>query len=271
MIELATMTSVCPDWTLSEVIEGMKRHGYCGLEPRVEWGHASGIERGLSASHRAEVRRQLEGEKIDLCCIATGARMATPDVEERAQHIEDLRHYIDLAADLNCTRIRVFGGQRARDRELALVVGYVADGFRQIIDQAAAAGVALLLETHDDWSCSAPVRAVVEQVDHPNLRVLWDFMHPQRMLETPDEAFSNLGSLTDHTHAHDGNYVEGRMQVGALGDGVIDHASPLRLLSDAGWSGYFSVEVIHKPGSGHDADTVLAQYASGFRDLLPNR
>jgi hypothetical protein len=39
MIELATMSSVCPDWELDEVIAGMKRHGYQGLEPRVEWDH----------------------------------------------------------------------------------------------------------------------------------------------------------------------------------------------------------------------------------------
>ena len=43
MIKLATMTSVCPDWTLEETIAAMKRHGYTGLEARVEWGHKSGI------------------------------------------------------------------------------------------------------------------------------------------------------------------------------------------------------------------------------------
>jgi CBS domain-containing protein len=37
-IKIATMTSVCPDYTLDEVIEAMKRYGYSGLEARVEWG-----------------------------------------------------------------------------------------------------------------------------------------------------------------------------------------------------------------------------------------
>ena len=31
MIKLATMSSACPDWTLDEVVAGMKRHGYQGL------------------------------------------------------------------------------------------------------------------------------------------------------------------------------------------------------------------------------------------------
>ena len=269
MIKLATMSSVCPDWTLDEVVVGMKRHGYQGFEPRVEWGHASGIESGLSADQRKEVRAKMEGEGLAICCIASGARMAAPDLEERAEHVEDLRKYIDLAADLGCEMVRVFGGPRDRGEELIATVDYVADGFVQVLDHAADRDVLLLLETHDDWCASAPVRAVVEQVGHPNLKVLWDFMHSQRMLEKPEESFQILGEYTHHTHAHDGEIVDGKLQVsGTLGSGFIDHEIPLRLLSEAGYSGYFSVEVIHKPGSEHNADAVLAQYAKQFQVIM---
>ena len=40
------------------------------------------------------------------------------------------------------------------------------------------------------------------------------------------------------------------------------------MLKEAGFSGYFSVEVIHKPGSEHDADGVLRQYAEQFRAIM---
>ena len=42
MVKLATMTSVCPDWSLDQIVEGMKRHGYQGLEPRHRVGACSG-------------------------------------------------------------------------------------------------------------------------------------------------------------------------------------------------------------------------------------
>ncbi|NKB70817.1 MAG: TIM barrel protein [Candidatus Latescibacteria bacterium] len=269
MIKLATMSSVCPDWDLGQVIDGMKRHGYQGLEPRVEWGHASGIELDLSTSQRQQVRQRLADEGLEICCIATGVRMAASDAAERAVHIEDLRAYIDLAADLGCGLIRTFGGPRDKGREWPLVVDYVVDGYRQVLDKAGDSGVTLLMETHDDWCCAAPVRAVVEQVDHPRLQVLWDFMHTQRMMENPAISFEQLGRHTLHTHAHDGHYVDGRMQVsGELGGGAIDHAEPLRLLHGAGFAGYFSIEVIHKPGSDHDANAVLASYAEGFRRIV---
>jgi sugar phosphate isomerase/epimerase len=270
MIKLATMSSVCPDWNLKETIAGMKRHGYQGLEPRVEWNHASGIEAGLSAAGRAEVRKQMEDEGLEICCVATSVRMAAPEPDAQAKHVEDLKKYIELAADLGCPLIRTFGGQRARDRELAAIVDYVVEGYMKALPMAADAGVTVLMETHDDWSCSAPVRAVVEKAGHPNLKILWDIMHPQRMLEKPEETFQVVGEYTHHLHAHDGSYVDGKMQVGPLGKGAIDHAVPLQLLNEAGFSGYFSVEVIHAPGSDHDAEGVLKQYGEQFREIMEN-
>lgn len=264
MTKLATMTSVCPDWTLDEVVAGMKRHGYAGLEPRVEWGHACNIEKDLTAATRTNVRRRFDDEGLAICCIATGVKMATPDAERAAQ-IEDLRRYIELAADLGCGFIRTFGGQFDHGLPWATVVDHTAAGYRQVAAEAESAGVTVLMETHDDWCFSAPVRAVIDDVGSARVQVLWDFMHTQRMMEQPGDTYNVIGQQTRHVHAHDGMYVDNRMQVSStLGDGVIDHRTPLQLLEKAGFDGYFSVEVIHKPGSEHDADAVLASYAAGF-------
>ncbi len=150
MIKLATMSSVCPDWSLDEVIAGMRRHGYQGLEPRVEWGHACGIEADLTTEQRAAVKQRLADEGLEICCIATGVRMATPDADERAKHIADLATYIDLAGDLDCAYIRTFGGQRASDVALQTAVDYTVEGYLQVMDRAQSRGVTVLMETHDD-------------------------------------------------------------------------------------------------------------------------
>lgn len=264
MTKLATMTSVCPDWTLDEVVAGMKRHGYQGLEPRVEWGHACGIEKDLTATARADARRRFDDEGLSICCLATGVKLATAKADRGAQ-IDDLRSYIELAADLGCPFIRTFGGQFDHAQPWAMIVDHTAEGYRQVAAEAAGAGVTVLMETHDDWCFSAPVRAVIDDVGSDHVQVLWDFMHTQRMMEQPADTFAVIGAQTRHVHAHDGTYVDNRMQVSpTLGDGVIDHRTPLQLLEGAGYDGYFSVEVIHKPGSAHDADAVLASYAAGF-------
>jgi len=270
MIRLAGMTSIFPDWTLDDGLAALKRYGYEGLEVRVEWGHKAGIEAGLSARDRAEIRKKVEDAGLTVCAIATGVHSAEGDDEKRAEHMEDLRRYIDLAADLGAGYVRTFGGQRPRDRELKYIVDYVVESYLSVLGQAAGRGVTVLMETHDDWSHSSEVRAVVEQANHANLRVLWDIMHPQRMMEKPEETFATIGHLTKHVHAHDGIYPKGgkHTEVVALGKGVFDHATPLRLLKQAGFDGYFSVEVIHNSGSEHDADGVLRQYAEAFRSMV---
>ncbi len=270
MIRLAGMTSIFPDMTLDEGLAALSRHGYQGLEPRVEWKHRSGIEASLSAAERREVRRKVEGAGLTVCAVATSVRAAEADPDARAKQMRDLDTYIDLAADLGAPYVRTFGGPRPRDRELKYVIDYVAAAYAGVLDHAADRGVVVLMETHDDWSHSSEVAAVVERLGHPNFRVLWDIMHPQRMMEKPQETFGVIGHLTRHLHAHDGIYSDGgtRVEMRPLGTGVFDHATPLRLLDDAGFDGFFSVEVIHAPGSEHDAEGVLRQYAEAFRAMM---
>jgi sugar phosphate isomerase/epimerase len=270
VIRLAGMTSIFPDMTLDEGIAALKRYGYDGLEARVEWGHKSGIEASLSASERADVRKKVEDAGLEICAIATSVRAAEADDAARAKHMKDLETYIDLAADLGAKYVRTFGGQRPRDRDLKYIVDYVVAAYQSVLPRAEDRGVVVLMETHDDWSHSSEVAAVVERVNHPNLKVLWDIMHPQRMMEKPEETFNVIGALTRHLHAHDGTYPEGgtRVQMAPLGEGIFDHATPLRLLQQAGFDGYFSVEIIHAPGSEHDAEGVLKQYAAAFRAMV---
>src|SRR2546428_238096 len=54
-MKLGFMTSVCPKYTLPELLQAAKRHGYQGVEPRVEWQHGN-----LLASQAAEVITRAE-------------------------------------------------------------------------------------------------------------------------------------------------------------------------------------------------------------------
>lgn len=267
-MNLATMTSVCPDWTLGEIVQAMKRHGYSGLEPRVEWDHKVGIEATMTARERQEAHDRLDSEGLEFCCVATGVKMAVADKKERESQIEDLRRYIELASDIGSPYVRTFGGVHA-ETDLLLVIDYVADSYRAVMDEAAARSVTVLIETHDYWCASALVRAVVELIDHESCAVLWDLLHTMRLLERPEITFQNLQGLVRHLHVHDYDYGDdGHAQTVALGAGRYDHRTPLRLLSQARFNGFCSVEVIHPRGSSEDADFILGQYADKLREYL---
>lgn len=269
MIKLATMSSVCPDWTIDETIAAMKKYGYAGYEPRPEWGHKAGVELTLSAEARSALKLRFAGEGLSICSIATGVRFAMEDAAERAKQAEILRKYIDLAADLGCPHVRTFGGA-APDVEPTRIVKYMAETIRPVLAQAQARGVTVLLETHDDWCNAVWVRALIREVNHPHYQALWDIMHTQRFFETPAESFEILKPHIRHLHVHDGRLVGEplKLETVALGEGTIDHAGPLKLLKQAGFDGFASLEVIHKVGDGGKADGVLKQYADGLKKLL---
>lgn len=269
MIKLTTMTSVCPDWEIAKIISVMQELGYQGLEPRTGWNHAAGIETSLDATARDGIRADLEKAGLVVSCVASGARFAVVDDSEAEQYLAEARDTIRLASDLGAPYVRTFGGDRGTG-EVYGMVKRAAERYKKVVDEAAEAGVTLLMETHDSWCVSAQVRAVIEEVDHPALKALWDIMHPQRHMERPTETMANIGQYTCHLHAHDAVYdEEGKTKGTALGDGLFDHGEPLRLLSAAEFSGHCSVEVIHKPGSDHDAYGVMKQYAEALRGLIP--
>jgi len=269
MIRLSTMTSVCPDWSLEEIIDGMQRHGFEGLEPRAGWGHASGLEVDMVPADRDAARAKMEDAGLTFSCVATGAKFAAEDPEELNQSIAEADAAIDLAADLGAAVVRTFGGKRGGG-EVFWMVRRTAEAYKRVMDHAAERGVVVMMETHDEWCVSAQVRSVVEKVNHPNLGVLWDLMHPQRHMEQPEETMRTIGHLTKHLHAHDGKYdtENGKITTVGLGDGDLDHATPLQLLNEAGFDGFFSVEVIYKRGSEHDADGTLIAYGDGFRKIV---
>jgi sugar phosphate isomerase/epimerase len=104
----AFMSFSCPQLDLDEMLALAKRLGYDGIEPRIEAGHAHGIEMDVSAQARRELKEKADGSDIALCCVATSRRYADPETAQ--QHVDDTLRCIDLAADLGSPRLRVFGG-----------------------------------------------------------------------------------------------------------------------------------------------------------------
>ena len=94
-----------------------------------------------------------------------------------AGHIEDSRLAIDLAADIGCPRIRVFGGKIGEGLEREDAIEQVAVSLAALGDQAAECGVSIYMETHDDWCDPKHVAAVMRMANHPQVCVNWDILY----------------------------------------------------------------------------------------------
>lgn len=137
--------------------------------------------------------------------------------------------------------------------------GTILDGLRAIAAEARAAGLKVGVEpysaTHggEDWTIVSTIRAAVDLVDEAgvadDIGVLFDLWHVW------DDAGLER-DLADHADRLVGVHVSDvreptRSFADRLlpGDGVADVPRVLRLLDDAGWDGFYDLEVFSDDGS----------------------
>lgn len=253
MMKYAFMSFSTPESTLGEMIEIARRFGYDALEPRLDSGHAHGIEVSLDAEARRAVRDRMAAASVELCCLATSLRYADPAAADAT--VRDSHQRIDLAGDLGVPALRVFGGKIPEGLSREEAIEKTARLMASVADHAGERGVTLCMETHDDWCDPRHVAAVLRLVDHPAAAANWDIMHPVRVAGcTMDEAFEALKPWIRHVHVHDGMgpgtakfeaIGTGDIdQMMPIGTGGIDHRRALQLLKSIGYAGAVSGEWI---------------------------
>lgn len=239
------MSFSCPELTFPELLEVAKKYGYDGIEPRTNANHKHGIEFDASPEFRARCKEQAATSDIQIACLATSCRYA--DLTNVAEHVEDTHEAIDLAADLGCSRIRVFGGPIPEGTTREAAIKQVAAALKSLTDHAAERKVVLCMEAHDDWCDPNHLKAVMEQVNHPAIAVNWDIMHPVRAAKVSmTDAFEILRPWIKHVHFHDGvTEPDNSATLTPIGWGDIDHRTAVQLLKDDNYTDFLSGEWIN--------------------------
>ena len=89
------MSFSTPELTLGGMLDAAKRYGYDGIEPRMDSGHAHGIETAAPAARRQAVRDDVAASGVALACLATSLNLKLVPIG----HGEiDHRRAIDLLA-----------------------------------------------------------------------------------------------------------------------------------------------------------------------------
>lgn len=238
------MSFSCPELDIDGVLAAAERFGYDGVELRLDAGHKHGVEVGVSPSFCEEVRAKANRGNVEICCLATSCRFADPAESDR--QVKEALERIDLAGDLGVHRIRVFGGSfpegQTREEAIEAVVGSLGD----LADQARARDVIVCMETHDAWCDPTNVAEVMRSVNHDNIGVNWDLMHPVRTGHaTIDQSFEMLGDWVKHVHFHDGVDRGNKLVLLPIGEGAVDHRRAIVLLKEGGYDGYLSGEWIN--------------------------
>lgn len=251
-MKYAFMTFSCPEATWEQVLTMASEYGYAAVEPRLDSDHKHGVELSANDATRKQLQRQAAEAGIQIACLALSCAYADPAT--RDQNVQDTHDRIDLAADMGVHRLRVFGGKIPEGISREQATKDMAAALSSLADHAAQQNVVVCMETHDDWCNPNDVATLMKTVDHPNIAVNWDIMHPvTRGGATMDEAYDILQPWIRYVHIHDGRYDDqGTLHFCNIGDGDVDHAQALVRLHEEGYDGYLSGEWMEwEPASVH--------------------
>ena len=241
--------------TLMDVIPKAKEMGYEGVE--IVRGNQTDEE---MRSLALQLKAQSEEYGLPIIAYMVGADFLKNGLEAEIQR---LRGEAEIAALMGAPRMRhdATGGADANGKmytvEEALPI--VAAGYRGVTEFAAGLGVHTMIENHGYFfQDSCRVKKLIETVNHPNFGWVMDMGNFMCADETSVDAVKIAAPLAVHAHAKDfhykakGEYVPpqgwfstrgGNALRGAIiGHGVVNVPECLKILREAGYDGWLSVE-----------------------------
>jgi sugar phosphate isomerase/epimerase len=119
----------------------------------------------------------------------------------------------------------------------------VAAGLRELGSYAGPRGVAVLLESHDDFTAAAVLREIFQLADSPHVGLLWDAYHTfATSNESPELTVQMLKPWIRHTHLKDAVGTGPNRSYVLTGRGNIPVRKQIEVLHATGYNGVFCFE-----------------------------
>jgi sugar phosphate isomerase/epimerase len=240
---IAFSTLGCPAWSWKTILEQADRLGYAAIELR---GVAGEMDLPkvpeLSGSRLAGTMKDLGALGLVISDLgASSAMHETGAAREKA--LDEGRRFIDLAHAMGVEYVRMFGDQIPPGEPREAVIARVIEGFQQMAAHAKPAGVAVLMESHGDFTHSKDIDAVRAGVASEAFALLWDAHHTYVAgKETPADTYAALGRWVRHTHLKDSKPEGTGIRYVLTGTGDVPVKSQVQVLASAGYKGYYCFE-----------------------------
>jgi len=185
----------------------------------------------------------LKASNLVLPAYITSNDFTKQDGGERAEQVEKVTRAIDAAKQMGAPVLRVFAGNGWPGATFAEVQDWVIDCMKQATSYAEEKGIALGLENHGRLCGTIDaIRTIVEGVNSPQLGVTLDMGNWVGAGEDPVEAAGAFAQKTVHVHVKDVKREGDRTRSCVVGEGFVDIAGCARILKEASYQGYYSLE-----------------------------
>jgi D-psicose/D-tagatose/L-ribulose 3-epimerase len=241
------------------ILEKLKKAGFDGVEVPLFEG---------DANHFKGVRKQLDN--LGLGCttvtvVPEEANPISPDAAVRQAAVERMKWVVEMSAILGSgiicgpfhSPLAVFTGQGPTADEKARA----ADTLRKVADIAQKHKIMLAIEYLNRFECyflttAADARALVQAVNHPHFRCMYDTFHANIEEKDPALAIRSLAGHFIHVHISENDR-------GTPGTGMVHWGETFRTLRQVNYDGWLTIEAFGR------ALPALAAATKVWRDLFP--
>lgn len=213
-------------------------------------------------------RQQVEERGMTIPMMCCSPDFTHPDAAYRQKEIEKQKQWIDMTVALGGRYCRVLSGQRRPEISIAEGVDLAAGCIEQCLAYAESSGITLILENHykdDFWTYPEFAQKMevfcqlVDRIHHPLFGVNYDPSNAFLAGEDPVELLKKVSHRVVTMHASDRYLKYGtldelkkeesnsegyskRLCHGEIGKGLNDYDTIFRILKDAGFNGWVSIE-----------------------------
>ena len=210
------------------------------------------------------------------CALDPSRAVASGDTfgqeeESLEAHFSKLNRMFEIAKLLKTNKIRIFSFWR--EKNPSHYEDEVIEHLKKAAGIAAEAKCILLLE--NEGSCnggfSHEVARIVQNVNSPNLKALWDpgnEAHGGR--SAFPEGYQEIKDLIGHVHLKDALIEKGDPKCVPIGEGEVPFVDQLQALQNDGYTGLFTIETHYIPegGTAMDGTNMTLQ---GLNNILKDK
>ena len=240
---LSFATLGCPDWSYEKILNFAQDNDYDGIEFRGlqrQFDLTKCIEFSSPENIIASAKLARE-KKIKIVDLGSSAVMHISDPTERKKNLDEAKRFIQLAQQLSCPYIRLFGDKFQEKQEKNRSIEFIAQGLKELCDYAKGTDVKVLLSTHGDIVYTADIENIMQLAGCSNVGIGWDIVNMWSATKEPlSEVYARLKKYIHLVHVKDLKMEDGKEQDVLLGKGNMPIFEGIDILAKNDYRGYYS-------------------------------
>ena len=165
--------NIAASWDVPTILRVCRDVGLAAVELRTT--HKHGVEPGLSAAARKEVRQRFADAGVEIWGCGTICEFHAADEAVVKRNIETCRQFIQLTADLGGKGVKVRPNGLPNNVPVPRTLEQIGRSLATCGRAARDAGVEIWLEVHGNGTAHPPhCKTIMEHANHPSVGVTWN-------------------------------------------------------------------------------------------------